>query len=437
MKFASYLLQSLYGGKEAEQAEQADWQKIANQRLQTINYGYHPGRFINCIEIAMHAYKALLTTQGSLMSAATPLPMLPPHIPDYLEHLHERMLNLDESKKAKFYFRAKLAYQEIVDFIVPHQLPLYSHLILFADLKKLPGGHVFSGIILPDQSAIGFKLYFYDAQGFIPESWFSVEQFDEFYSVSHFYVHDSDASQQAIKAFINSCQLAVDKPELQGSGDKSINELGIAKLRLLEFIRLELFRLEAKVNVTVVSSTIAVQDKIKEYNSIYEELHEDKGEYGSYLSFARLFIKTAAAVKNHSYSYNWFDPQSLVHFRSYFEKLFLPVSLEAGAEQPVLTVSIANYLLNEITRLAMLNELSNSAIETKITAYFEQLEALLTRDVSLADLKSRLQKIKDISGMTRHWLSFPFAAASSAQFNTHLQPLESYLEQESGQLKLQ
>ncbi len=69
MKFASLFLQYLYGGKDLPQPK---WLELANRKLQAMNTGYHLGRFVNCLEITMHAYKALLENQGTFFQQLPP-----------------------------------------------------------------------------------------------------------------------------------------------------------------------------------------------------------------------------------------------------------------------------------------------------------------------------------------------------------------------------
>lgn len=237
MSFAATILQFLYGGKDYEKPS---WQRVAEQRMRTTNHGFHPGRFVNCIEITMQTYKALLL-RSPVFPSTSPLPTLPPFIPGYLASVHKRILSLDESKPAYFFEGNNGSYSALKTILKKNNVPSYSHLIIMAHLKKLPGGHALSGIVLPKESES--SLYLYDAQGFLPESWLDENQFDEFYSVSHVYVHDSETSLQAIEAFIEQCNrdsvLSMVPLKEAQSSDKQLLPAALLGKRLLEFVKLE------------------------------------------------------------------------------------------------------------------------------------------------------------------------------------------------------
>lgn len=422
MKYASFFLQWLYGGKNLEIP---DWQIIANQHLQTMNNGYHPGRFINCIEITMHAYKALLSNKGIFFPNVTPLPTIPPRIPGYISQVDSRMVLLDGSKRAHYSRMYNQNYAQLLEYIETNNFSVYSHLIILAQLKKIPGGHALSGIVVPNESNEGIRVYLYDAQGFLPEAWLYPEQFDEFYSIESVYVYDSEDSKTAVKAFIDRCKTEAssidDKPEQTSViASQTISEIEVIKAKLIEFIKLELFRLEAKLIVSPHNDTTYLQDKIDKYKKILVELIDNKSDDEPHLSIAKIFVRTAKTVKNHCYSYNWFDPQSLIHFRHYFEKFISHKKFQEKPSINAITDYIAIYLIYEIIRLSLINEYTNSYIDGKVELLIDQLRDLFSEKNDTNHLKNCLIEIQKISSMTRHWFGFYTAATSSNLFDMYL-----------------
>ncbi len=429
MKYASSFLQWLYGGKNLEMPS---WQIIANQNLQIMNNGFHPGRFINCIEITMHAYMALLSNKGIFFPNVTPLPTLPPRIPGYISQMNSRMVVLDGSKKAHYSRMYNQNYAQLLEYLETKKFSVYSHLIIFAQLKKIPGGHALSGIVVPIESNEGIRVYLYDAQGFLPDAWLHPEQFDEFYSIDSVYVYDSEDSKTAVKAFVDRCKTEAysieDEPEQTSKiTSQTISEIEVIKAKLLEFIKLELFRLEAKLIVSPHNETLYLQDKIGEYKKILIELIDNKSDDESHLLIAKIFVRTAKTVRNHCYSYNWFDPQSLVHFRHYFEKFISHQKFQEKPSINTITDYIALYLIYEIIRLSLINEYTNSYIDGKVKLYIDQLRNLFSENNDRNHHKNCLIEIQKISSTTRHWFGFYTAATSSNLFNMYLKPIQEDL----------
>ncbi|CEK11551.1 hypothetical protein [Legionella hackeliae] len=432
----STILQYIYGGKDFVQPQ---WQLIATQHLKKMNEGYHLGRFINCIEITVHAYKAITTTKGNFFPNVTPLPSLPPLIPGYMEHLQSRMLLLDNTKNAQYHWMSGCSYEQLFSFIADKAIPLYSHLIVFAKLKKLPGGHALSAIVVPNAATSGFELFFYDAQGFLPDSWLHAEQFDEFYSVESLYVYDSEESRNGTKNFIDKCKSEALSPANLAENKKSkpptsvMNYPALIKEKLKEFVELELFRLEAKFIVASGYDTSWLQKKMEEYERILDELFAEQAGQEIYLMVAKLFIQTAKLVKNHSYSYNWFDPQSLKHFRLYFEKYISLEKIQTKQSIDEQKNYIASYLICEIMRLSLLNEYTNIYIDKKVDLYLQQLKNLFSKPNTTGSLIKIIKDISKISSIARHWFSFYGANSSSIVFDTYIKPLQKCLVQSAQQ----
>lgn len=425
MKLASTFLQYIYGGKNLEQPE---WLSIAMQKLQTMNAGYHWGRFINCIEVTLHAYNALLENQGTFFPNVTPLPTLPPLIPGYIEQLHPRMLTMDETKISYRLSGYGLNYTQFVNYLTNKQIPAYSHLILFATLKKIYGSHALSGFVVPNEAGNGIHFHLYDAQGFLPDTWLHPEQFDEFYSFEMCYVYDSKKTQNAIKIFIDECKsAALNRSEQEKTTEDETQKPDLMREKLYEFIKLELFRLEAKLIVASTQNTTALEDKINQYKEILSQLITNKFEQNTYQLTADFFVKTAKIAKNHHYSCNWFNPQSSENFYAYFKKFIPHTSFQGAYTVDAITQYIAMYLTHEIARLSMLNEYTNSYIEEKIALYTKELENLFFQAANLSLLNTRLEEIKKISAIPRHWSTMYLPTTSSTSFDTYLKPLQEHL----------
>ena len=424
MKFASLFLQYLYGGKDLPQPK---WLELANQKFQAMNMGYHLGRFVNCLEITMHAYKALLENQGTFFPTVTPLPSLPNFIPGYLQSLYPRFISLDETKRARSFFISEFNYAQLATYLAELEIPAYSHLIIFAKLNKLPGSHALSGLILPDETGNGIRIYLYDAQGFLPDAWLHPEQFDEFYTLEKIFIYDSERTQRAVKTFVKQCQFeTANTHEVSSQAPEPC--MNSMKTKLMEFLRLEIFRLDAKAIVASQQDTLWQQEKIEAYYTCLNELHDpDKDPY---LLTAEQFIQTATIVKKHSYSYNWIDPQSLEHLRTYFNQILLLQPFQAEFALEPIRDYLKRYLICEIGRLSLLNEYSNEHIDKKINLYFEQLELLTATEHDTERLLSRINNIQRIASTTRHWLTFYSQATSASLFDDYLRPVQQLLQDE-------
>ena len=423
MKFASLFLQYLYGGKDLPQPK---WLELANRKLQAMNTGYHLGRFVNCLEITMHAYKALLENQGTFFPAVTPLPTLPNLIPGYLHSLHTRFTHLDETKQARS-FIFNFNYAQLSEHVAELKIPAYSHLIIFAKLNKLPGSHALSGLVIPEETGDGVRIYLYDAQGFLPDAWLHPDQFDEFYTLEKIFVYDSVHTQEAIKAFVEQCQAETNTSQ-EISSPPPKPSMNTIKTKLVEFIRLEIFRLEAKALVTSQQDMPWQQEKIAAYYTCLNNLNELNKD--PYLLTAEQFIQAARIVKKHSYSYNWFDPQSLEHFRTYFNQFFLLQPFQAEFALESVSEYLKLYLICEVGRLCLLNEYSNEHIDKKINFYMEQLTYLTTGEHDAERLLNRINNIQKIASTTRHWLTFYSQATSASLFDDYLQPVQQLLQRE-------
>lgn len=434
MKFASAFLQYLYGGKNLEQPE---WLSVAMQKLQTMNAGYHWGRFINCIEVTLHAYHALLENQGSFFPSVTPLPTFPPLIPGYMGQLHPRMIAMDETKTGYHLSGYNLNYAQFVQHLTNKQIPAYSHLILFAALKKIPGSHALSGFVVPNDAGNGIEVHLYDAQGFLPDAWLHPEQFDEFYALEVCYVYDSEKTQKGVKIFIDECKSVVlNTPNQEKTEQDAPNDLTLMREKLREFIKLELFRLEAKLIVATTQDTRSLQDKINEYKELLSQLVTTKFPSNAYQLTADFFVKTAKIAKNHHYSYNWFNPQSAENFHTYFKKFIPHRSFQGAYTIDAMTHYIASYLTHEIARLSMLNEYMNRSIEEKIALYTKELEHLFSQEASTSTLNTRLEEIKKISAKPRHWSTMYLTATSSTSFDIYLKALHEHVIKEMDAIKM-
>ncbi|BCA93928.1 hypothetical protein TUM19329_02890 [Legionella antarctica] len=420
MSFAATILQFVYGGIDYDKPL---WQLIAEQRMKTTNNGLHPGRFVNCIEITMHAYKALLL-QSPVFPSTSPLPTLPPFIPGYLAAVHKRILSLDESKQAYFFEEKNCSFSTLKTILKKNNVPFYSHLIIMASLKKLPGGHALSGIVLPN------GLYLYDAQGFLPEAWLDENQFDEFYSISHVYVHDSETSLKAIEVFIEQCKSESALPmsplkEIQPNDEPLLPPVLLGQ-RLLEFVQLELFRLQAKATIAAGIEQPYLQEKIKEYGQISDDLLNTESNTNLLVSRIKTLVNTAKIVKCHRYSLNWFDPQSLDYFRTFFTP-HSEIKVYTGTSSFIeINEYLQSYLMHEIIRLCLLNELDNKYIENKINNFIEELEYLVSGQLNGAHLDSTLERINTLSTQGRHWFGI-WGSKSELHYKTYLEPIKNIL----------
>ena len=439
MKFASSFLQYLYGGIELPQPK---WLTVAYNKLQALNTGYHFGRFVNCIEVTMLAYKTILENQGTFFPSVTPLPTLPNLIPGYLSKLHTRFIALDTSQKARSLHVSNFSYAALCQYIRENQIPAYSHLIIFAQLNKLPGGHALSGLVVPDESETGVTVYLYDAQGFLPDTWLHPQQFDEFYTIDTVYIYASEETQLAVKTFVDQCKLTVkdsnnqEQPLAPVGKSEPSHDIEQMQEKISEFIRLELFRLEAKLMVSQ-QTPHEQEKKVTTYQTLLAELIHPAPQKDPYLLTAELFIQTGKIVKNHSYSYNWFDPQSLEHFRKYFEKFMTHQPFQGEFSLEAATQYLKHYIIREITRLSLLNEYNNGYIDSKIDLYLKQLEKLLPVEQDRQELLTVISDLSKIATQTRHWLNFYSQATSASLFTAYLRPIEEQLRHPIGTKSLE
>lgn len=421
MSYAAIVLQWLYGGHDYEMPQ---WQRVARERLQTMNQGWHPGRYINCIEITIQALKTLLT-HSPVFPLANPLSKLPFWVSDYANNAHERMLNLDETRRATMMKIEGMPSKVFHDYLFVNQFPLYTHMIILAELKKIPGGHALSAILLPDERYEGrTRIFFYDAQGFLPDSWLDPEQFDEFYTINYVYFYDSPTVQEAMQRFINSCKSA--EPQLQAIAESSSRQSQIRE-HMIEFVKLELYRLQTKPIVSPGSNTEYLEEKIEAYEKVFSALISKSDVEPLILSNARLLWSIAQTVKCHRYSFNWFDPQSFKHFCGFFSAYSKQLSLRSdlSLESPIEV--IANFLLAEVIRLCLINEYSNYYLDQKIEAYIGLLERLLSLPATQADLNILLQDIQKNSSTPRHWSGALWGSCSQSIYDEYLKPLADYL----------
>ncbi len=282
-------------------------------------------------------------------------------------------------------------------------------------------------MVIPEETGDGVRIYLYDAQGFLPDAWLHPDQFDEFYTLEKIFVYDSVHTQEAIKAFVEQCQAETNTSQ-EISSPPPKPSMNTIKTKLVEFIRLEIFRLEAKALVTSQQDMPWQQEKIAAYYTCLNNLNELNKD--PYLLTAEQFIQAARIVKKHSYSYNWFDPQSLEHFRTYFNQFFLLQPFQAEFALESVSEYLKLYLICEVGRLCLLNEYSNEHIDKKINFYMEQLTYLTTGEHDAERLLNRINNIQKIASTTRHWLTFYSQAASASLFDDYLQPVQQLLQRE-------
>jgi hypothetical protein len=427
MKLAQTILQILYGGKDTR----PEWQIKATNALQELNWGYHPGRFINCIEITMHAFKCITLSKGELKFNVTPLPNLPPFLAEYhSQKLDKRFRELEDDKKpVKWQKLSKEgSYSSLINWLKTSHIPAYSHFILFTNLKKLPGGHVISGIVLPEDEK-GLSVFLYDAQGFIPDAWLSAEQFDEFYEVMYFYVYQSELTRQSVEHFVNQCQQPqYDEPKVLVT-DHSANGLSLIKDKLISFIELELFRINAKQLVSGGNDKYT-QVKIESYQVVLSHLSKTNDSELTYSWIAKKAFELAQIAKQHCYSSNWLDPQSLNHYRTYFQAEITHMNYEGQPEIDACLPFIKQFLLGEIIRIGMVNEWSSTEIENKVDKLIQHLEALQQEALTEDQLLTILSNLQQTCCQKRHTFGF-FTPESATAFNHYVLPIQESIEKKA------
>ncbi|OJY42257.1 MAG: hypothetical protein BGO90_01935 [Legionella sp. 40-6] len=417
MNFATYFLQTLYGGVSRPIPS---WLKNMHKILQRMNKGYHPGRFINCIEVSLNAFKTLLENQGNYLPHVAPLSNFPPFISNYMEQLAIRIQELDHEKPITVNAWG-YTYERLLNYITTHEIPFYSHLLVFADLKPLPGGHVFSGIVVPDAHNKPI-VYFYDAQGFLPETWLHPEEFDQFYTLETVYIHQSPDTQKAIKKFIHFCQNH-DSINLNLDIKQEENFFMLLQQRLQEYLKLECFRLQSN-RFTSNNQSALLQAKLDQYEHLLEEITP------AALSPERLgiFIKqTALVAAHHVYSFNWFNPQSFIHFFENSKDLVKHEHYTGITDITEMKNYLNAYLLKEILRLSQRNDATNYTLN-KVEQYCSLLQELNQQEIDEEYLSRMLHKIHYLSQKSCHWLGMIKSPLSLMNYEEYLKPLEERID---------
>lgn len=415
MKIAAYLLQTIYGGEDKLTPL---WLKNFSTLLQKMNHGYHPGRFINCIEVSLIAFKTILENKGNYLPAVSPLPTLPPFIPNYMERLEQRIQSLDTEEP--LIVRNIESYGELNQYIINYQIPLYSHLLVQANLKLLPGGHAFSGIIAPDEQGLP-KIYFYDAQGFLPEAWLHPEEFDKFYTLENVYIHQSSKTLTAIAEFIRFCQKEDLHMHALAPIDEDTNSFAVLlQQRLQAYLFLEYFRLQANFIICSEKSEF-LQKKLHQYETLVEEIQNSAILAPEKL--AKLIIEISSIAKQHVYSFNWFNPQSFTHFLENSKELISHQKYEGPLNDLTAIRNYVNvYLLKEILRLAQRNDSSTYTLD-KMKRFTQIATELNGQPLSGALISQILERIQHSSKVNCHWLGMLSVSTSALNFNNYIQPI--------------
>ena len=422
MNYAQTVLQLIYGGNDTR----PEWQKNATRNLQEINWGYHPGRLINCIEISIHAYKTILLSQGLLKISVPALSNIPLFIPGYAQQMMRR-LSLAESELlpvSRQQLKSAGSYQNLIDWLINKNVPAYSHLIILTKLQKLPGGHVISGIVLPSKE-MGYELFLYDAQGVMPDGWLAKDQFDEFYAIEQFFVYQSEQTRQSTTHFLKQFLQTTPDNTPQEKANKPINKPKEFREKLLSFIKLELFRLSAKQIVSATEDDYTT-GKINDYQQIYQELFEINEKEITYAALVQSLLKTAKIAKQHCYSYNWKSPQSLAYYKQYFQNMVCHRQFTEDATPLAFQKYLIQFLVNEITRICMVNETFNTEIEKKAEKLFNHLQSL---EVLQPDVQLLMELAKTIEATCqegRHTITF-YSPESATAFNTYVAPILSLM----------
>lgn len=428
MKYAQAFLQFLYGGIDTR----PDWQICATNTLQELNWGYHPGRFINCIEISMHAFKSILLSKGKLRFSVTPLPTIPPFIPGYTEKLYERFSTLENEDRRVC--RQRLGsggtYQALLDWLSEHNVPAYSHFILLTDLKKLPGGHVISGVVLSSDDK-GLSVFLYDAQGFIPDAWLAEEQFDDYYSIDFFFIYQSELTRESVRSFVNQFQSPKADLHAPKIEERFKSHSLLLRDKLLSFIELELFRLNAK-QLVAAKEDENITAKIKDYQNVLGNLSKKADLEITYSFIARCLLETSQIVKQHSYSLNWFNPQSFSHFMIYFQDEVNHSPFNSSAELGVYIDYLNHFLIFEIIRICMINESTNIKVDKKVEKLIGHLEEMEQDELQETQLLEIIHKLKQTCCERRHMFGF-YTPESAIAFNNYILPLQSVIETEKDQ----
>lgn len=172
-------------------------------------------------------------------------------------------------------------------------------------------------------------------------------------------------------------------------------------------------------------------EKIKEYEHISDELRDAPSNHDQLASKLKILANTAKIVKGHRYSYNWFDPQSLEYFRKFFTS-YLEIKTYAGTSSFIdINEYLQNYLMSEIIRLCLLNELNNQSIENKINHFIEELEYLVSTELNEEHLNSALKLINISSAQARHWFGM-WTSRSDHHYKTYLEPIKNLLLKDNG-----
>ncbi|MBN9231788.1 MAG: hypothetical protein J0I93_13195, partial [Legionella sp.] len=130
---------------------------------------------------------------------------------------------------------------------------------------------------------------------------------------------------------------------------------------------------------------------------------------------------------HHVYSFNWFNPQSFIHFFENSKDLVKHEHYKGITDITEMKNYLNAYLLKEILRLSQRNDATNYTLN-KVEQYCSLLQELNQQEIDEEYLSRMLHKIHYLSQKSCHWLGMIKSPLSLMNYEEYLKPLEERID---------